>query len=51
LTKHTAGTSFETDTWELYNLNVDPTETRNLAAGEPELLSELKSRWWAEAGK
>jgi arylsulfatase len=36
--------------WELYNLAVDRTETRDLAAAQPERLSELTRSWkaWAE---
>ena len=36
--------------WELYNLKADRTEQHDLAAAEPERVSELKSLWhqWAE---
>jgi arylsulfatase A-like enzyme len=33
---------FSQDKWELYNLNVDPTETKDLAAKHPEKLKELQ---------
>ncbi|MCP4192171.1 MAG: arylsulfatase [Planctomycetaceae bacterium] len=36
--------------WELYNLSDDRSETRNLAANEPQKVASLKSLWadWAE---
>ncbi|HCU25283.1 MAG TPA: arylsulfatase [Deltaproteobacteria bacterium] len=37
--------------WELYNLNEDPTETKNLAAEERERLIAMIGMWYAEAGK
>ncbi|MEX0678229.1 MAG: arylsulfatase [Pirellulales bacterium] len=33
------------DAWELYNLAADRSETNNLAADEPEKLSQLKRAW------
>jgi hypothetical protein len=51
VTKHEAGTSFEDDNWELYHLEKDFSESRNLAKLHPEKLKELVERWWAEAGK
>ncbi|UOQ55975.1 arylsulfatase [Leucobacter allii] len=35
--------------WELYDLAADPTETRDLAAEEPERLAGLAERWRTEA--
>nr|WP_282171152.1 sulfatase-like hydrolase/transferase [Ruegeria atlantica] len=32
-------------TWQLYNVDADPGETRDLAAEMPELLEDLKSGW------
>ncbi len=46
---HPPGTSFETDTWELFHLDTDFAETRDLAKAEPERLRDLIARWWAEA--
>ena len=37
--------------WELYNLDEDSAETRNLAAEHRDKLIEMIGRWWAEAGK
>lgn len=51
VTKHTRGDSFETERWELYNLEEDFAECHDLAEAEPVKLQELKERWWAEAGK
>jgi arylsulfatase len=51
VTRHQSGASFESERWELYHLDEDFAENRDLAAAEPERLQELKERWWAEAGK
>jgi arylsulfatase len=40
---------FSDDEWELYDVRADPTETRNLATGEPERLAAMIDRWWEEA--
>jgi arylsulfatase len=40
---------FEDDVWELYHVAEDLTETRDLAAEEPERLRALVERWWEEA--
>jgi arylsulfatase A-like enzyme len=37
--------------WELYNLDEDASETRNLAAEYPDKLTELVQLWWEEAEK
>jgi len=49
VTRHTPGVSFDDDVWELYNLNVDPSECNDLAAVEPERLAQMIEQWWAEA--
>jgi arylsulfatase len=36
--------------WELYNLRVDRTQTRDVSAEHPERLEELKGLWWYYAG-
>ena len=46
---HTPGTDFESDHWELYNVEEDFTETADLASRHPEKLKELQDLWWAEA--
>ncbi|MYM23633.1 sulfatase-like hydrolase/transferase [Duganella sp. FT135W] len=50
-TLHKPGTPFEKDVWELYNLNVDPTEVNDLAAKNPEKLKELKALFDSEGKK
>src|SRR5262249_34964773 len=42
---------FERDRWELYHVAEDPSETRDLAAAEPERLRALQELWWSEAGR
>jgi hypothetical protein len=42
--------SFDKDVWELYKLNEDRAQTRNVAAEHPELLEELKGLWFYYAG-
>ncbi len=38
-------------TWELYNIDEDFTQSKNLAQEKPEKLKELEELWWAEAGR
>ncbi|TSD68461.1 arylsulfatase [Aeromicrobium piscarium] len=40
---------YDRDVWELYRVDEDFSETRDLAAEEPELLRELVELWWSEA--
>ncbi len=49
VTHHTAGVPFDEDEWELYHLDEDFSETRNLARTEPDRLKTLVNEWWAEA--
>jgi len=42
--------AFEKDEWELYNLEVDRAQAKNLAADEPARLEEMKSLWFYYAG-
>ena len=35
--------------WELYDLQADPSECKDLAAEHPERLSAMVERWWEEA--
>ncbi len=48
---HRRGMPFDDDEWELYHLDEDFSETRNLAIERPDKLRELIDRWWVEAGK
>jgi arylsulfatase len=41
----------ETHDWELYHIDEDYSETKNLAAEHRDKLIEMIGRWWAEAGK
>jgi arylsulfatase len=43
--------NFDKDVWELYNLNEDRSESKNLAEENPEKLQELIDAWFAEAEK
>ena len=49
--RHESGTDFDADRWELYHLDEDYAETRDLADQHPDKLRELIERWWVEAGK
>ncbi|MFN8036374.1 MAG: arylsulfatase [Acidimicrobiia bacterium] len=41
---------FEQDEWELYHLEADRSQTRNVAADHPERLDSLKDLWFYYAG-
>jgi arylsulfatase len=47
--KHTNGTPYEDDVWELFEVGRDFAEAENLAARYPEKLKELQTLWWSEA--
>jgi arylsulfatase len=47
---HRKGQPYSDDEWELYHIDEDFSETRNLAQSRPEKLRELIERWWVEAG-
>ncbi len=51
VTRHTKGTSFDDDVWELYHVDKDFSEFHNLADKKPDKLREMVDLWWAEAGK
>ena len=38
-------------TWELYNMEEDFSQSRNVAAQHPELLADMQARFFAEAGE
>ncbi|MBS1827486.1 MAG: arylsulfatase [Acidobacteria bacterium] len=48
---HTPGTDFDTDKWELYHVEMDFSESDDVAAQYPQKLEELKKLWWEEAEK
>ncbi len=43
--------NFDQDQWELYHVEVDRSESKNLAEENPEKLQELIDAWFAEAKK
>ncbi len=47
--RHTKGVDPETEPWELYHLDTDFSETRDLAQAEPERLARMKALWMEEA--
>jgi arylsulfatase len=49
VTRHQQGVPFDDDPWELYHVQVDPSECNDLAADMPDKLAELVERWWVEA--
>lgn len=49
--RHRAREQWSDDEWELYHVDQDFSESRNLAAQEPARLRELIDRWWVEAGR
>lgn len=51
VTRHKKGTPMDQDVWELYHLDKDFSEARNLAQSEPERLRLLTQRWLEEAQK
>jgi arylsulfatase len=50
VSRHEKGADFERDRWELYHLDQDFSECRDLAAEQPEKLRQMIERWWTEAG-
>jgi arylsulfatase len=42
---------FDTDHWELFNLDQDFSESHDLSAEHPERARELEQLWWWEAGR
>ncbi len=50
VTFHRPGTRFEDDRWELYHLDTDFNESRDLADEQPQRLQAMIARWFSEAG-
>jgi arylsulfatase len=48
---HPSRKAWDDDRWELYHLDEDFSECRDLAAAQPGKLREMISLWWAEAGR
>jgi len=49
VTLHNPRTNFSEERWELFNVAVDPSQSHDLAAAEPERLAALKAAWHAAA--
>lgn len=47
--RHLKDADYDTEQWELYNLERDPSECDDLATVMPDTLAELIALWWAEA--
>jgi arylsulfatase A-like enzyme len=41
----------DTAPWELYHVDVDPSEVHDLADAEPDRLARMVERWWVEASR
>ncbi|MGB3412985.1 MAG: arylsulfatase [Microthrixaceae bacterium] len=51
VTHHQFGSPFENDVWELYHIDADRSECKDLAADNPEKLAEMIDLWWSEAAR
>ncbi len=51
VTRHFSGTEYDDREWELYHLDDDFSEARNLASAHPEKLRTLTDQWWRQAGR
>jgi len=51
VTYHRQGEPYSDDEWELYHLDQDFSECRDLAAENPEKLREMIDLWWIEASR
>ena len=49
VTFHRGRTDYDSDPWELYNLDQDIAELNDLSSEYPQRLDELISLWWQEA--
>ena len=48
---HKPVTSFDSDRWELYNMQEDFSQSENVAAKYADRLEQMKKLWWSEAAK
>lgn len=51
VTRHRKGTPMESDVWELYHIDQDFSEARNLAHEQPDRLRSMMDKWFEEAEK
>lgn len=49
VSRHFKGEDFESDRWELYHVEEDFSESKDLAQKHPQKLRELVDLWWQEA--
>jgi arylsulfatase A-like enzyme len=49
--RHRKGDDFDADTWELFRMEDDFSEVRDMAAKEPERVRRMAERWWQEAAQ
>jgi hypothetical protein len=49
VTEHTAGASFEEDTWRVYDTRGDFAQAHDLSTVRPDKAAELAGLWWNEA--
>jgi arylsulfatase len=51
VTRHMPGVAFDDDRWELYHVEIDPSECHDLAGELPGRLATLINEWWIDAEK
>jgi len=51
VTNHARGEAYEDDHWELYNTALEANELTDLSAQHPEIVEDLKKRWFDAAAK
>ncbi|MEI8239274.1 MAG: sulfatase-like hydrolase/transferase, partial [Actinomycetota bacterium] len=47
--RHEKGADFDAEQWELYRIDLDPSECNDLATSHPDELERLIAEWWVEA--
>ena len=51
VTRHFQGDDYDADHWELYHLDTDFSESKDLAAIYPDKVRDLVALWWDVAGR
>ena len=51
VTRHEFDDDYDRENWELYHLDQDFSESKNLATSEPDRLRRMIDLWWVEAGR
>lgn len=49
VTRHEQGAQYSDDTWRLYDVGSDFSESTDLASAHPDRLNEMTELWWSEA--